>query len=110
MMLILFSRLAQLFKHIALSWGNLRFDSRAGHIQHSVVNGSPPLRRFFEAVLRRRKVPKMDPATRYKHQRNTVSGAVATGGLLGDKFCQNLFHLSQNYLCRKMTVHKPNDL
>ena len=34
--------------------GGLGFDSRAGQIGHSVSNGSPPMRRFFEAVLSRR--------------------------------------------------------
>ena len=28
--------------------GGLRFKSRAGQIRHSVANGSPPLRHFFE--------------------------------------------------------------
>ena len=28
--------------------GGLRFKSRAGQIEHSVANGSPPLRHFFE--------------------------------------------------------------
>ena len=27
------------------------FDSRVGQLSHSVANGSPPLRRFFAAVL-----------------------------------------------------------
>ena len=29
--------------------GGLRFKSRAGQIEHSVANGSPPLRLFFES-------------------------------------------------------------
>ena len=28
--------------------GDLRFKSQAGQIEHSVANGSPPLRHFFE--------------------------------------------------------------
>ena len=31
--------------------GDLRFKSRAGRIEHSTANGSPPLRHFFESVL-----------------------------------------------------------
>ena len=38
-------------KHIAIDAGGLQFDFRAGQIGHSVDNGSPPLRRFFVAVL-----------------------------------------------------------
>ena len=38
-----------------------RFDSRAGQIGHSVANGSPPLRRFFGAVLFRRQAAEMEP-------------------------------------------------
>ena len=38
----------------AICAGGLGFDSRAGQIGHSVANGSPPLRRFFGAVLPRR--------------------------------------------------------
>ena len=45
------SRLAQL---IAVGAGGLGFDFRAGHISHSVANGSPLLRRFFVALLPRR--------------------------------------------------------
>ena len=37
-------------KHTAVSAGGLGFDSRVGQIKHS-VNGSPPLSRFFKAVL-----------------------------------------------------------
>ena len=32
----------------------LGFNSQAGQSGHNVANGSPPLRRFFEAVLPRR--------------------------------------------------------
>ena len=43
-------------------WG---FDSRTGKIQHSIAIGSPPLRRFFGAVLPLREDANMDPAARY---------------------------------------------
>ena len=39
---------------IAIGAGGLGFENRAGLIKHSVANGSPPLRRFFGAVLLRR--------------------------------------------------------
>ena len=48
-------------QRIAIGAGGLAFNSRAGQIDHSVgqsglvkSNGSPPLRRFFGAVLPRR--------------------------------------------------------
>ena len=41
-------------KDIAMNEGALRFDSQAGLIGRNVANGSPPLRRFFEALLPRR--------------------------------------------------------
>ena len=50
-----------------------RFDSRTGQIGLSVVNGSLPLRRFFEAVLPRCQVAEIGPATRYTLRRNTAS-------------------------------------
>ena len=34
--------------------GGVKYDYRAGQIGHIVANGSPMLRRFFEAVLLRR--------------------------------------------------------
>ena len=37
-------------KDIAVGAGGLEFDSRVGLIEHNVATGSPPLRRFFEAV------------------------------------------------------------
>ena len=37
-------------KDIAVCAGGLEFDSQVGLIAHSVATGSPPLRRFFEAV------------------------------------------------------------
>ena len=39
-------------KVIAIGAVGLEFNSRAGQIRHSIDNGSPPLRRFFGAVLR----------------------------------------------------------
>ena len=38
-------------KHIATSAGGLGFNYKATQIGHSVTNGSPPLRCFFETVL-----------------------------------------------------------
>ena len=43
-----------IIEDIAIGTVNLRFHSLAGYIGRIVVNGSPPLRRFFEAVLPRR--------------------------------------------------------
>ena len=48
-----FDWLAQLLK-LCYRCGGLSFDFQIGHIGHSVANGSPPLRRFIGAVLRRR--------------------------------------------------------
>ena len=58
---------------IAFHSRGLGFNSRAGHIELSVTNGSPPLRRFFGAVLPRRCAAEMDPATRYMLRYNTAS-------------------------------------
>ena len=52
-------------KDIAIGAGGSGFDSRAGQIRHNAANGSPPLQRFFGAVLPRRETAEMDPATRY---------------------------------------------
>ena len=41
----------------------VRFPGRSN--RHSVANDSPPLRRFFGAVLPRRQAAEMGPATRY---------------------------------------------
>ena len=41
-------------KDIAVDMGSLGFDSLAGQIAHSIANCSPPLRRFFAAMLPRR--------------------------------------------------------
>ena len=40
--------------------GGLEFNSQAGQIEHSVANGSPPLLRFFGAVLPRRQAAEID--------------------------------------------------
>ena len=45
--------------------GGLGFHFRVGQIRQSVANGSPPLRRFFGAMLPKRYVAEMSPATRY---------------------------------------------
>ena len=42
------------FENIAVVAGGLRFDSRTDQIGHSVTYESPPMRRFFGAVLPRR--------------------------------------------------------
>ena len=49
----------------------VRFPGRSN--RHSVANDSPPLRRFFGAVLPRRQAAEMGPATRYTLRRNTAS-------------------------------------
>ena len=41
-------------KHIPIGSGGLGFDSWAGGVGRCVVNGSPPLPRFFRALLPRR--------------------------------------------------------
>ena len=41
-------------KGTATDAGGLGFDFQAGQIGHTVVSGSPPLPRFFGAVLPRR--------------------------------------------------------
>ena len=60
-------------KHIANSAAGRKFDSRAGQIEHSVANGSPPLRRFIEAVLSRRYAAETNPTTSNTLQCNTAS-------------------------------------
>ena len=50
----------------------LGFDSRTGQIGHKVVNGSPPLRYFFGAVLPWRYAAETGPATRYTLRRDTA--------------------------------------
>ena len=57
-----------LVKHIAISAGGL--DLFVGPV-HDVAN--PSLRRFLGAVLSRRQVAEMDPATRYTLRRNIAS-------------------------------------
>ena len=63
--LFISDRFAQLLKLIVIGAGGMGFDSRAGQIGHSVAYGSPPLRRFFRAVLSRRYAAEMNPATCY---------------------------------------------
>ena len=61
-MLRCFNRLVGVvIKGTANSAVGLGFKSRAGKILHSVANGSPPLRRLFEAVLFRREAAKIIP-------------------------------------------------
>ena len=60
-------------KHIAIGARGLGFDTLAGHVGHSVAYGSPPLRRFFGAVLLMRKIAEMDPDNRYTLRRNNTS-------------------------------------
>ena len=50
---------------IAIGAGGAAFVFRAGQIGHSVANGSPPLRRFFEVVLPRRHAAELGLTTRY---------------------------------------------
>ena len=55
--------------------GGLRFKSRAGQIEHSVVNGSPLLRHFFERgfFASRRMMRRWAPQARYTFRRNTAT-------------------------------------
>ena len=43
----------------------LGFDSRAGQIECSGINGLPPLQRFFKTVLHRRYAAELGPASCY---------------------------------------------
>ena len=58
-------------KDIALCAQGSGFVCRSGRIGRSVANASPPLRRFFGAVLFRRLAAAMDPVTYYTLRRNT---------------------------------------
>ena len=60
-------------KNIAMEARSQGFTSRAGHIECSVTNGSPPLRRFFGAGLPRCSSRGDDPATRNTLRRNTAN-------------------------------------
>ena len=51
-------------KDVAIDAEGLRFNSQVGQIAQSAANCSPPLRRFFEAALPRRKICGVGPATR----------------------------------------------
>ena len=57
--------------------GGLRFKSRAGQIEHSVANGSPPLRHFFQkscvGVLPGHNDAEMGPANSLHAWRITAS-------------------------------------
>ena len=53
--------------------GGVWFDSLVGQIGHSLANDSPPLQRFFEAVLPNVKLLRLGPSTRYAFWRNTAS-------------------------------------
>ena len=53
--------------------GGLELDSLAGQIEHSVANGSAPLRWFFGTVLLRLGAAEMDPTTRCTLRLNTTS-------------------------------------
>ena len=46
-------------RDVAFGAGGFGFDSRADQIGHNAVNGSPPPRRSFGAVLPRRKAEEM---------------------------------------------------
>ena len=52
-------------RDIAIGAEGMAFDSRADQIEHSVVNGSPPLQCFFGAVLPQHKAAEMVPVIRY---------------------------------------------
>ena len=57
MVLMIFQQTGRLegsVKDVAIDAKGLWFNSQAGQIGHSVANGSPPLCRFFGAVLSRR--------------------------------------------------------
>ena len=49
-----FAGVGSVVKYIAISAGGLWFESRANQVEPNFANGSPPLRRFFGAVLPRR--------------------------------------------------------
>ena len=74
-------------KNVAVSSGNLELDSRLGKLGRNAVNGSPPLSRFFGAVLPRHQAAEIDPATRHTTARycgyNQILGL---WGLIGSEF------------------------
>ena len=47
---VFYQQLSSVMRHCYRS-GDLGFESQVGKIGHSVAEGSPPLRRFFGAVL-----------------------------------------------------------
>ena len=74
-------------KHIAAAAGGLEFDSWSSQITRSVVNGSPPRRCFFGAVLPRREAAEMDPASRYTLRRNRPTVSVMKNFFSYFAFC-----------------------
>ena len=61
-------------KRVVIGAGGLGFDSRAGQIEHIVVNGSLSLRCFFETVVPMHALNRGDgPATRCTHRRSATS-------------------------------------
>ena len=60
---------------IAIFAGGSRCDARAGQILHGVANESPPFDGLseFKALLLRRQVVEVVPATHYTLRRNTES-------------------------------------
>ena len=58
---------------MSIGAGDLGFDYPADQIGQRVANGSPPLQRFFGAVLPRRLAAEMGPATCYTLPRNIAS-------------------------------------
>ena len=63
-MMMMNRSVSSVFKHIAISAGGLRFDSRAGQSGHSVANVSSKL--FAQALSR-------GDTTRYTLRQNTAS-------------------------------------
>ena len=53
----------------AIGAKGLGFDSRADQSRHSVANGSPPLRRFFVAIVAQALSRGVGPATRHTLRR-----------------------------------------
>ena len=60
-------------KHIAIGEEGMGFNFHARQIGHSVVNSSPPMRRFFGAASSRRQVMEIDLATRYTLRCNNAT-------------------------------------
>ena len=60
-------------EEITIGARGLGFNSRAGKNRHGVVNGSPPLRCLFGAMLPRCYVAEMEHDTRYTRRHNVAS-------------------------------------